>query len=107
MEAWRDRLQVGPSCSSFGPFNALGKPIAVSDVRVPAAMAAVLGTSSFCGDAAALRRSGSHAACSRVAVVTTAKESRIGKVPITLPKGVTVTLKENHMTVKVRSRAVT
>ena len=31
-----------------------------------------------------------------------AKESRIGNRPITLPKGVTVTLKDNNVAVKVR-----
>ena len=31
-----------------------------------------------------------------------AKESRIGKHPVQVPKGVTYTLKDNHLAVKVR-----
>ena len=38
------------------------------------------------------------------AVVVTAKESRIGSLPIVVPKGVTVDLKGNHLKVKVRRR---
>ena len=32
-----------------------------------------------------------------------AKESRIGKQPVAVPKGVTYTLKDNHLAVKVRA----
>ena len=33
-----------------------------------------------------------------------AKESRIGKHPVPVPKGVTYTLKDNHLAVKVRAK---
>ncbi len=63
-----------------------------------------LATSSFVGDAAALRRSSSaaHASTQRVVLTVEAKESRIGKASIKVPKGVTVSLKDNHMIAKAR-----
>ncbi len=39
----------------------------------------------------------------RVTRVVEAKESRIGKKPVAVPKGVTYTLKDNHLAVKVRA----
>lgn len=36
--------------------------------------------------------------------VVEAKESRIGKQPVQVPQGVTYTLKDNHLAVKVRAK---
>jgi hypothetical protein len=39
--------------------------------------------------------------------VVEAKESRIGKQPVQVPQGVTYTLKDNHLAVKVRAKTTT
>lgn len=68
-------------------------------------MACAQGASAFAGDAAALR--GSSGALGRGsgrgAVVVTAKESRIGKNSVKIPKGVTVTVKDNKVVAKARA----
>ncbi len=65
---------------------------------------AALTASSFAGSSASLRGAPAHAAPSgRVALCVTAKESRIGKQPIPLPKGVTIQVEGN--TVKAKARA--
>ena len=38
----------------------------------------------------------------RVAAEATGKESRVGKLPVPVPKGVTVTIVDNKMTAKAR-----
>ncbi len=40
-----------------------------------------------------------------VTPVTECKESRIGKAPVPIPTGVTVTIKGSHLTVKVKTAA--
>ena len=40
----------------------------------------------------------------RAPLLVVAKESRIGKHPVQVPKGVTYTLKDNHLSVKVSSQ---
>ena len=55
------------------------------------------------GDATIVPQS-SVASRARVNRACEAKESRIGKQPVVVPKGVTYTLKDNFLTVKVRGR---
>jgi len=65
-------------------------------------MAFALRASAFAGDVAQLRSSGESSSqsgrCS--AFVVTAKESRIGKNSVKVPKGVTVTVKDNLLVAK-------
>jgi hypothetical protein len=67
-------------------------------------MAFALRASAFAGDVAQLRSSGESSSqsgrCS--AFVVTAKESRIGKNSVKVPKGVTVTVKDNLLVAKAR-----
>jgi hypothetical protein len=66
-------------------------------------MASSLGVSAFAGDVAVLRgRSRGEARGNACRVVTTAKESRIGKNSVKVPKGVTVTVKDNLLVAKAR-----
>ncbi len=67
-------------------------------------MAALLSASAFVGDAAALRSAPAGSASSgRVAFAVVAKESRIGKASVKVPKGVTVTVSpDNSVTAKAR-----
>ena len=50
-----------------------------------------------------VRAGASPVAAVRAPLRVVAKESRIGKHPVPVPKGVTYTLKDNHLAVKVRS----
>ena len=54
-------------------------------------------------DVAALRAAPVHASAARRGVVTVAKESRIGKAPVKVPKGVTVKIEGNTVSAKARS----
>lgn len=56
-------------------------------------------------DVAALRGVPRGASASRGAVVTVAKESRIGKAPVKVPKGVTVKVDGNTVSAKARRPA--
>lgn len=49
-----------------------------------------------------VRAGANPVAAVRAPLHVVAKESRIGKHPVTVPKGVTYTLKDNHLAVKVR-----
>lgn len=49
-----------------------------------------------------VRAGANPVAAVRAPLRVVAKESRIGKHPVTVPKGVTYTLKDNHLAVKVR-----
>ena len=49
-----------------------------------------------------VRAGASPVAAVRAPLRVVAKESRIGKHPVAVPKGVTYTLKDNHLAVKVR-----
>lgn len=66
-------------------------------------MASSLGVSAFAGDVAVLRGSAREARGNSCRVVTTAKESRIGKNSVKVPKGVTVTVKDNLLVAKARA----
>jgi hypothetical protein len=50
-----------------------------------------------------VRAGASPVAAVRAPLRVVAKESRIGKHPVPVPQGVTYTLKDNHLAVKVRS----
>ena len=54
------------------------------------------------GDTATINQRSTSAQRACVRRVVEAKESRIGKQPVPVPKGVTYTLKDNHLSVKVR-----
>jgi len=56
------------------------------------------------GDTATINQRSTSAQRACVRRVVEAKESRIGKQPVPVPKGVTYTLKDNHLSVKVRGR---
>ena len=49
-------------------------------------------------------RAGASPVAVRAPLLVVAKESRIGKHPVQVPKGVTYTLKDNHLSVKVSSQ---
>lgn len=57
------------------------------------------------GDTATINQRSTSAQRACVRRVVEAKESRIGKQPVPVPKGVTYTLKDNHLSVKVCGRA--
>jgi hypothetical protein len=57
------------------------------------------------GDTATINQRSTSAQRACVRRVVEAKESRIGKQPVPVPKGVTYTLKDNHLSVKVCERA--
>lgn len=57
--------------------------------------------SAFAGQAVAFRPAAGGRAPRRAALVVEAKESRIGKKPITIPKGVEVKIDGQHVAVKV------
>lgn len=59
------------------------------------------------GDTATINQRSTSAQRACVRRVVEAKESRIGKQPVPVPKGVTYTLKDNHLSVKVCGRATT
>ena len=58
------------------------------------------------GDAMMTPQHSKRSSGARVTRVVEAKESRIGKKPVAVPRGVTYTLKDNHLAVKVRARGV-
>jgi hypothetical protein len=67
-------------------------------------MAASMSASAFAGSVAPLKAPTPGAASGRVAFAVVAKESRIGKSSVKVPKGVTVTVKseDNSVTAKAR-----
>jgi len=71
--------------------------------RASVVMLAAHASSFTRGDATIVPQS-SVASRRRVNRVCEAKESRIGKHPVAVPKGVTYTLKDNFLSVKVRTR---
>jgi hypothetical protein len=75
--------------------------------RRAALMAASMSASAFAGNVAPLKAPVGGAASGRVAFAVVAKESRIGKASVKVPKGVTVTVKaeDNSVTAKARGAA--
>ena len=51
-------------------------------------------------------RAGASPVAVRAPLAVVAKQSRIGKHPVPVPKGVTYTLKDNHLSVKVRPKSL-
>ena len=51
-------------------------------------------------------RAGASPVAVRAPLAVVAKQSRIGKQPVPVPKGVTYTLKDNHLSVKVRPKSL-
>ena len=86
----------------YRPFTA--RAAALRDARAHRFAMLASQVSTFARGDATISSQSSTRRTTSVRRVVEAKESRIGKQPVQVPQGVTYTLKDNHLAVKVRAK---